>query len=316
MEIEEVPCVEFVELTTDYREGGLDPDLRALFEEHAVSCYPCSTYRTQVEQTIAAVRGLRTGPPDPEVKERVLRRLDVRSDDDEWSGERLLAAPAEPSRLRPAMNGESGERVYKFLKHGRVSPFAGSTWEPAEEGRPGAWEEVEGALAMCANGIHACRAEQLPYWLDEELWVVEVTGVALEDHRKLVARRARLVRRIEAWTPRMARRFAHACTLRARRHAAFALRRGGRHDEAARLMSSRSFARIRSVGAALADVDASCGYAADVAEIGVLPKLHALTADMAAYTAAVVADSADAYAAERAWQAQWLIRRLGLPVSG
>jgi hypothetical protein len=312
MEIGDLHCIEFVEMTTAYREGALDANGRALFEEHAASCYPCSTHRAQLEKTIAAVQGLRAEPPSAEVTDRLLSRLGA-SDDDDSMGEQP-ATPTDRFRARSTRDGEPGEIAYKFLKHGGVSPFAGFTWDVSEEGKPGAWQEVEGLLAMCENGIHACRPEHLPYWLDDELWMVEVAGIAVEDDHKLVARRARLVRRIDGWTPRTARAFARACTLRAREHAAQALRRGGRDSEAAQLMGCRSFARIRSVGLVLEDVGPACGYAADVGEVGVLPGLHALAADMAAYTAAVGANEADAYAAERAWQARWLVRALGLPV--
>ena len=40
----QIPCVEIVEVVTDWMEGGLDDDTRALVEEHLVLCSPCNAY--------------------------------------------------------------------------------------------------------------------------------------------------------------------------------------------------------------------------------------------------------------------------------
>jgi hypothetical protein len=64
---------------------------------------------------------------------------------------------------------------------------------------------------MCANGIHACRPDALPRWLNEELWLVELDDVEVDQDGLLVARRARLVERIEGWNAETSRDLARSC---------------------------------------------------------------------------------------------------------
>ncbi len=76
--------------------------------------------------------------------------------------------------------------AYKFLQAGRVAPFSGVTWP-----EDGVYvDATEGPLAACRNGVHGCRVRDLPYWLDDELWEIELDGEVVEDELKLVARRA------------------------------------------------------------------------------------------------------------------------------
>jgi hypothetical protein len=82
--------------------------------------------------------------------------------------------------------------AYKFLRPDRVAPFTGVRWQQ------GVWVEASGAAA-CALGVHACRREDLPYWLRAELWEIELDGEIVEAERKLVATRGRLVRQVERW---------------------------------------------------------------------------------------------------------------------
>ena len=100
--------------------------------------------------------------------------------------------------------------AYKFLKAGAVGPFTGFRW------RPDVWVEAEEA-APCRDGIHACRTRDLPLWLDSELWEIELDGTIVEAERKLVARRGRLTRRIEPWTPELATEFGRFCARRTRK---------------------------------------------------------------------------------------------------
>ena len=53
------------------------------------------------------------------------------------------------------------EVAYKFTRAGARSPFTGFAW------RPGRWVDADGELNLCANGIHSCRLEALPRWLDD-----------------------------------------------------------------------------------------------------------------------------------------------------
>jgi hypothetical protein len=98
--------------------------------------------------------------------------------------------------------------AYKFLQPGRLAPFGGITWPPEGE-----WVEVE-RVDPCRSGVHACRAEDLPYWLGlGELWEVELDDVAV-DERKLVARRGRLLRPIKRWDEETRKAFVEACAER------------------------------------------------------------------------------------------------------
>lgn len=101
------------------------------------------------------------------------------------------------------------ELAYKFTKPGAVSPFTGFEWPVGE------WVEAEGEVGLCVSGIHACRAEALPRWLDDELWRIELDGIEKELDGLVVARRGRLLDRIEAWDRETSRELAHSCVARA-----------------------------------------------------------------------------------------------------
>jgi len=102
----------------------------------------------------------------------------------------------------------SGELAYKFTRPGARSPFTGFEWPVGE------WVEAAGAIALCRNGIHACRVEALPRWVDDELWRIEVDGIEVEADGLLVARHGRLVERILAWNEEAARELARSCAAR------------------------------------------------------------------------------------------------------
>ena len=98
---------------------------------------------------------------------------------------------------------------YKFMREGAVSPFTGVRWSRGE------WVEA-GPPVPCRHGVHACRLEHLPYWLNAELWEVELDGEIVETGHKLVAERARLVRRIDRWDRGAFRKLAVSCAAQAR----------------------------------------------------------------------------------------------------
>jgi hypothetical protein len=102
--------------------------------------------------------------------------------------------------------------AYKFLRSGSVGPFTGFSWVM------GQWVESTGA-ALCEHGVHACRVDDLPFWVNEELWEVELDGEVVTAGRKVVAPRGRLVRRVEAWTAAASRELADTAAARARVHA-------------------------------------------------------------------------------------------------
>src|SRR5579871_3714445 len=119
--------------------------------------------------------------------------------------------------------------AYKFLRSGRLGPFSGFAWP-----EPGEWVRVRPRAAsdLCRNGIHACRVKDLPWWLSEELWEIELDGDVHVAEHKLVARAGRLSGRVDRWTAACGEEYADACAWRARDCAVETLRRG-KHLEAA-----------------------------------------------------------------------------------
>ena len=161
--------------------------------------------------------------------------------------------------------------AYKFLAAGRLGPFTGFQWEP------GTWFDAP-ATDLCTRGIHACRVRDLPIWLHEELWEIELDGEVVEGDRKLVATRGRLTKRTERWTPEVAHEFGRFCARRTRERVGF----------------------LPFLSGFVFDVDRF------VAENRIA------IAGFAAARAAELRDGAKAYDAERRAQASWLAERLEL----
>jgi hypothetical protein len=168
------------------------------------------------------------------------------------------------------------EVAYKFTRACARSPFTGFQWSPGE------WVETEGDVGLCTNGIHACRAEALPRWIDEELWRVEIQDVQEEYEDVVVARRGRLVERIAGSNADTARDLARSCVMRAQE-----------------LVRTHPHPLIQKM-------------ADDIAGISERPGPSATALSM--YCTAHAADVAVAggYHVERRRQAGWLRGRLGL----
>jgi hypothetical protein len=161
--------------------------------------------------------------------------------------------------------------AYKFLKRDAVGPFSGFRW-PTD-----GWVEAE-AADPCRQGIHACRVQHLPIWLDAELWEIELGGDVIEAGRKVVASRGRLVQRIGLWTPALAYEFGRFCAERTRARVGF--------------------------------LPVLSGFVADVDTFVAQNRIP--IAGFAAARAAELRDGWAAYDAERLVQATWLAERLGL----
>src|SRR5262249_47582556 len=134
----------------------------------------------------------------------------------------------------------------------------------------------------CGHGVHVCRPTELAHWLHDELWEVETSGEELEGIDCIVVRRARLIRRIDAWSEGGAARFAEACAA----HAAAVS--GPPHPAIvdAFLEDARFWARAGQV--------AGCAFCAALAVA------RAVSAE----------ESQLAFRRERAWQAGWIAREL------
>jgi sirohydrochlorin ferrochelatase len=163
--------------------------------------------------------------------------------------------------------------AYKFLRPDGTSVFTRYTWPLPDDG-PGPWVDAE--VDPCRSGIHACRRADLPLWLGRSLYEIELEGEVREEATKVVAPRARLLRRIDAWDE-------------------------STRDEYTRMCADRAHELARA--ADLAGWDA-------VVEPSV-PEGPALLGFVAARIAEKISGP-DAYHAERRHQADWLADRLGL----
>ena len=201
---------------------------------------------------------------------------------------------------------------WKFLRPGRRSPFTGHVWEP------GAWYSA-GRTEPCSAGFHACRAADLPYWLGEELWSIELAPPVAELPHKVVAPSARLLHRAAQWTHSAAAEFAASCVERTAVHAAGELREAGLVEEAAQLVSAApaAVAEVARAGAEAAGFASRaarlCGLVVDAAEAAEVYPV-ASVAYIAARAANYRTDAgrADLYGQERRWQAEWLAEQLRL----
>jgi hypothetical protein len=199
--------------------------------------------------------------------------------------------------------------AYKFLRAGRLAPFSGFRWP-----EPGVWVRADGEGAPCRTGIHACRLQDLPWRLADELWEIELDEQLQVDEHKILAPAGRLLSPIERWTRACAEQYAEACAWRARDHAVRALTRAGHAESATRLAARTTLDEMRLEARELAeqvpDVRLNLLTARDGA-------VRALTgaAPTSAYIAAHAAmrlDGPAGYTAERQWQSHWLVNHLRL----
>ncbi|MBV8955931.1 MAG: hypothetical protein JO179_17470 [Solirubrobacterales bacterium] len=200
--------------------------------------------------------------------------------------------------------------AYKFLGGGRVGPFSGYRWP-----EPGVWVRTAFDPAPCRSGIHACRIRDLPWWLGEELWLVELEGELHYEEHKIVAPAGRLHSRIDPWTAACAEEYAHACAWRTRDRALQALTGAGHAGNASELAHCATLDELLTVSRRLAHDVPDTRISLTIAGDGAVRALSAAaptTAYIAAHAALRVGGQA-AYAAERAWQARWLVERLDLP---
>lgn len=230
-------------------------------------------------------------------------------------------------------------RAWKFLAGGALGRFSEFVWPQPAAGRAGAWVAAEPPVDPCRVGIHACSLEQLPAWIDDELWEIELGGAVVEETSVLVAERGRLLRRVEAWDSRTAQEFTDACAWRARGQALRALRREGLTEEAERLVAAAELEEMHVVAVGVAAGEGAAaeaaGFAADVAalargrrpetwdlaralEVAAAAQTPGATAANLAFVIAHAAgreapDYEQGFAAERSWQVAWLVERLGLP---
>ena len=109
--------------------------------------------------------------------------------------------------------------------------------------------------------MHALRTRRLVDWIDDELWLVELAGEVEEIDDMLVARRGRLVRKVQAWDEGAMREFRESCIWRARDLALESLRRAGRERECAALEAADGLDSLQAV--AVVEAQSAEGAVAD-----------------------------------------------------
>lgn len=99
------------------------------------------------------------------------------------------------------MDGETVTYYKAFRSDGRTL-LGRPAWPLPKDNEPGEWVEVEGPLVPYQNGLHVMRECDLSFWPGPILYEVEVDGETVTTHHEVVARRARLLRKIETWNER------------------------------------------------------------------------------------------------------------------
>lgn len=204
--------------------------------------------------------------------------------------------------------------AFKFLSEGQRGIFSDFRWPLPRNGTPGSWVTAGLPLEPCVNGIHVCREDDLPYWIDDELWMIELRGEVAAHDRMIVAEEGRLVRKIDSWNRETATSFAEACALRARGAAVEALRSAGRNDEAAALegttdLSSIAEAAQTIVRSGVSAESTSVSFAADAAALARGARPDATPED----TASFGAPSSGAVAANLAYVVSHIVGCTGGP---
>jgi hypothetical protein len=168
--------------------------------------------------------------------------------------------------------------AYKFLRADGRGMFSAFAWPQPSGDAPGPWVAAE--VDPCRSGIHACRPRDLPVWANRVLFEIELEEPVAEERTKVVAARARLVRRLAAWEEGECEAYCRWCAARAR------------------------------------EIAAGAGLVPWTAAIEPNLPTEAGTLGFIAARIAEQAGGAAAYVAERERQAAWLTERLGLGDGG
>lgn len=203
-------------------------------------------------------------------------------------------------------------KLYKVLNEDDRSCNGGTgRWTP------GRWRSVRGDLVACKRGLHLTDAAHLPLWLGPVIWEAETDGDLIDAGDKWVARKARIVRRVEAWDERTARLFAADCAA----HVLPIWEAERPDDDRPRraIETARRYANGEATGDELTAAQAAAWDAAfAAAEAAARAAARAAAWDdarAAAWYAAWAAAEAAALDAELDWQARRLAEVLGLEVS-
>jgi hypothetical protein len=201
-------------------------------------------------------------------------------------------------------------RAWKFLERGRVAPFGGHVWPAPGGGAPGDW------IRPAGGEVFACRIPDLPWWVNAELWEVELEAPIRSLPTQIAGRRGRLLRQMVGWDDVALRAYGVACAERARDLALSILVKEGRSADAGALRQARSPLELYRVSQALA-TDARTtgttmvGYLA-AAALRAAEGAGVAAAHHAADAAAVADGTPGALEREIEWQARWISERAWL----
>ena len=178
--------------------------------------------------------------------------------------------------------------------------------------------ESDGPPSPSRRGLHLSRVADLPYWLGEELYAVEVDGDVVEGRSVVAASRARLTERVTGWHRDAAVAFGRDCVWAARDVVVRLLRTAGRDPAADALEAVPTLTVLAASADDVAQREAASatddlGYLADAARFAEQIEGEAAWASQAATVALVTATAAargggagSSWAGERARQAAWL----------
>ena len=102
---------------------------------------------------------------------------------------------------------------YKLLNGTRAANGGSGEWYAPKASRPGKWMPAVEPVP-CRSGYHIVAANQILGWSGTDLWRVEVRGELVDHGDKWVAESARLVSRVEGWTPGNVALFGVVCAAR------------------------------------------------------------------------------------------------------
>jgi len=194
---------------------------------------------------------------------------------------------------------ETVPTYYKVLgENGEAVNGGKGKWPLPKHGKPGAWKSLRGKLVPCLYALHGCTENQLMHWLGPAIYEMEFAGQVHDDGNKYYGRKARLLRRLDAWNDRTARLFACDCAERA----LLRERAVGREPDKRAWDATEVARRYAAGGATSEELAAARDAARDAARAA---------AGSAAWSAArdAARDAAwdAAGAAERKWQTERLI---------
>jgi hypothetical protein len=174
-------------------------------------------------------------------------------------------------------------QAFKFLKRGAIGPVSGFAWPAPSKNAPGAWVGANPQPTVCSSGVHACREDQVAYWIHQELWAVELGGEVVDAPDCVVAPRGRLLRPVSAWSDGGAKRFSEACRDRLVERLPLAQHLAGYVDDWAvyhgrEMWTTAAWVCVMTL------------------------------ARIAAFNEGI--DEWSGYRRERAWQSQWIVRQL------